>query len=282
MITRLPMENFAAHDIRSYSKMSARELARSYIVDGLFVPGRIELRHWETDRTVVGGASPLGRALVLEAPARLKADHFNDRRELGVTNIGGPGAVTVDGRRFKLNKLDCLYVGRGAKKVVFSSIRKSTPAKYYLLSYPAHTRFPNRLARYSPGGGIALGAPETENRRFLNKVIHPGGIKSCQLVMGFTIIAPGSRWNTMPPHTHACRSEVYLYFDLNKGGSVTHYMGPGERVRKLKLGNQQAVLSPPWSIHCGSGSTHYTFIWGRGGENQEFSDMDPVDPKVVR
>jgi len=144
MITRLPMENFAAHDIRSYSKMSARELARSYIVDGLFVPGRIELRHWETDRTVVGGASPLGRALVLEAPARLKADHFNDRRELGVTNIGGPGAVTVDGRRFKLNKLDCLYVGRGAKKVVFSSIRKSTPAKYYLLSYPAHTRFPNR------------------------------------------------------------------------------------------------------------------------------------------
>ena len=151
------MENFATHDIGSYSKMSARDIARSFVVDGLFVPGRIQLRHWETDRTVVGGASPLGRALTLQAPARLKAEHFNDRRELGIVNIGGEGLVTVDGRKFRLNKLDSLYVGRGAKKVVFSSSRRATPAQFYLLSYPAHAGYPCRLARYVPGGGIALG-----------------------------------------------------------------------------------------------------------------------------
>jgi len=276
------MDNIEAHDIRSYSGMSAPQLNRSYVASALFVPGRVVLRHWETDRTVLGGASPLGRALELEAPAWLKAEQFNDRRELGIVNIGGTGKVTVDGRRFQLGKLDSLYVGRGAKRVVFSSARKAAPAQFYLLSYPAHARHPTRLARYNPDRAISLGAPETENRRFLNKVVHLDGIKSCQLVMGFTVIAPGSRWNTMPPHTHACRSEVYLYFGLEKGGSVTHFMGPATRVRKLTLRNRQAVLSPPWSIHCGRGSTHYAFVWGMGGENQVFSDMDPVDPAVVR
>lgn len=262
--------------------MSPRELRRAYVVEGLFVPGQIVLRHWETDRTVVGGAIPLGAPLTLAAPPGLKAQHFNDRREVGVINIGGSGTVAVDGRRFALGCLDCLYIGRGAKKIVFSSSVRRKPAQFYLLSYPAHAKHPIRLARYRPGTGVELGAPETQNRRSLHKVIHPDGIKSCQLVMGFTIIAPGSKWNTMPPHTHACRSEAYLYFGLSPSGEVTHFMGPASTVRKLRLLDKQAVLSPPWSIHCGSGSTNYSFVWGMGGENQVFADMDPVDPKVVR
>ena len=262
--------------------MPDRELRQSYLVDGLFKKGKVVLRHWETDRTILGGAIPLRASLELEAPKEIKAAYFNERRELGIINIGGRGVVTVDSHRYTLGKFDCLYVGKGAKKVVFTSKRPTIPAQFYLLSYPAHAHHPNHLVRYVPGTGVALGAPETQNQRVLNKIIHPDGIKSCQLVMGFTVIAPGSRWNTMPPHTHACRSEVYLYFDLPPSGYVTHFMGPASRVRKLKVRDRQAVLSPPWSIHCGSGSTHYTFIWGMGGENQVFADMDPVDPRVVR
>ena len=276
------MENLPAFDIGTYSRMSDRELRQAYVVEGLFVPGKVVLRHWETDRTVVGGACPLGSPLALSAPPEIKAEHFNDRRELGIVNIGGAGAVTVDGRRHALGRFDCLYVGRGAKKVVFSTATRSAPAQFYLLSYPAHVRFPTRLARYAPGGGVELGAPETQNRRSLHKVIHLDGIRSCQLVMGFTRIAPGSKWNTMPPHTHACRSEAYLYFDLPARGRVTHYMGPASRVRKLTMRDRQVVLSPPWSIHCGSGSTHYSFVWGMGGENQVFSDMDPAPIAELR
>ncbi len=276
------MEQIASHDIRSYSRMTPRELKRSYTVDGLFSAGEIVLKKWETDRTVLGGASPVGAVLELKAPESLKAEYFCERRELGIVNIGGNGTVTVDGRRFRLGKLDSLYVGRGSKRVTFASAGRKQPAQFYLLSYPAHAKYPTRLARYSAGGGLTLGAPETQNRRVLHKVIHPAGIKSCQLVMGFTLIAPGSRWNTMPPHTHPCRSEAYLYFNLEGRGSVAHFMGPAERVRKLKVTDRQAILSPPWSIHCGRGTTHYTFVWGMGGENQEFADMTPVDPKVVR
>lgn len=276
------MEHIATHDLSTYSRMSAAALRRSYVLEGLFVPGKVVLRNWETDRTVVGGATPLGRPQSLEVPESLKAEHFCERRELGIVNTGGRGSVTVDGRRMAMDKLDTLYVGRGARKVEFASVSRSKPAQFYLLSYPAHATYPTRLAKYDPKGGVVLGAPETKNRRVLHKVIHLDGIRSCQLVMGFTLIAPGSRWNTMPPHTHPCRSEVYLYFDLDGRGSVTHFMGPAARVRKLRMTDRQAVLSPPWSIHCGRGSTHYAFIWGMGGENQVFADMTPVDPKVVR
>jgi 4-deoxy-L-threo-5-hexosulose-uronate ketol-isomerase len=276
------MKTLAAHDRQTYARMTARQLRSEYVVPGLFVPGRIVLQEWETDRTVMGGICPLSRRLTLEAPASLKAAHFNDRREMGIINTAGTGAVTVDGRRFSLRKYDCLYVGRGARKVVFGSHRAASPARFYLLSYPAHAHHPTRLARYASDKGVALGARETRNQRTLYKVIHPDGVRSCQLVMGFTVVAPGSRWNTMPPHVHPCRSEVYLYFDLPARGWVTHFMGGPDRVRKLKLRDRQAVVSPPWSIHCGAGSTHYGFVWGMGGENQVFSDMDPIDPRVVR
>jgi 4-deoxy-L-threo-5-hexosulose-uronate ketol-isomerase len=276
------MEHLPAYDTRTYGRMSPAELRRAYVVADLFAPGRLVLRHWETDRTVIGGAVPLGRALALVAPPELKAAHFNDRRELGVINIGGPGTVTVDGRRFQLGRLDVLYVGRGAKKVVFASASRRAPSQYYLLSYPAHATHATRRVRYNSRGGIALGARETNNHRVLHRIIHPGGIKSCQLVMGYTLLSPGSKWNTMPPHTHLRRSEAYLYFDLPARGRVTHFMGHPKRIRKLALRDRQAVLSPPWSVHCGVGSTHYTFVWGMGGENQEFGDMDPVDPKLIR
>ncbi|MFI5337008.1 MAG: 5-dehydro-4-deoxy-D-glucuronate isomerase [Opitutales bacterium] len=276
------MEHLPAYDTRTFGCMTSRELRRSYVAGRLFTPGRVVLRHWETDRTVVGGAVPLGRPLPLSAPPELKAEHFNDRRELGIINLGGPGTVRVDGRRFALGKFDSLYVGRGVRRVVFASRRSRTPAQFYLLSYPAHARYPTRLARRAATPGINLGTPEEYNRRTLYRVIHPGGVKSCQLVMGFTILAPGSKWNTMPPHTHLRRSEVYLYCDLPPRARLTHYMGPPARIRKLPLRDRQAVLSPPWSIHCGVGSTHYAFVWGMGGENQDFSDMDPVDPRKIR
>ena len=275
------MENLAASDPRTAGRMSAAELRRAYVAGGLFQPGAVVLRHWETDRTIVGGAVPLGRPLVLPVPDALKAEHFHDRRELGILNLGGAGTVKVDGRAYALGKFDTLYVGRGVKRVTFASRRAATPAAFYLLSYPAHATYPTTLARQAEVPGIALGADETHNRRTLYRVIHLGGIRSCQLVMGFTILAPGSRWNTMPPHTHLRRSEVYLYFDLPPEDSVTHFMGSPEKIRKLKLRDREAVLSPPWSIHCGRGTTHYAFIWGMGGENQEFTDMDPVDPALI-
>jgi 4-deoxy-L-threo-5-hexosulose-uronate ketol-isomerase len=276
------MDLLPAHDVETYSRMKGPALTRAYTMGNLFSRGRVVLRQWETDRTVVGGVIPLGTTLDLPNPPDLRAQFFNERRELGVLSIGGRGTVTVDGRRFALGKLDMLYVGRGAKRVRFASARKSDPAVFYLLSYPAHAAYPTRLARANAVPALHLGANETHNKRSLYRVIHKDGIKSCQLVMGFTVLSPGSVWNTMPPHTHLRRSEVYMYFDLPRGAHVTHFMGPAKRVRRLRMRNRQAVVSPPWSIHCGKGSAHYTFCWGMGGENQEFTDMDPVDPRVVR
>jgi len=261
--------------------MSPAALRRAYVVAGLFKPGRIVLNHWETDRTVIGGAVPTRAALVLPAPAELRAEHFNDRRELGVINLGGPGDITVDGRRFALGHLDSLYVGRGARRVTFASRSARTPARYYLLSYPAHASHPTRLIKRGALKPRVLGSAEQENLRILHQVIHPGAIRTCQLVMGFTLVQPGSKWNTMPPHTHLRRSEVYCYFGFPRGGSVKHFMGHPKKIRTLRLREGEAVLSPPWSVHSGEGATHYGFVWGMGGENQDYTDMDPVDPKLI-
>lgn len=276
------MDQIPATHVRGYGRMPVRELHRQFVVSGLFLPGELTLRHWEVDRTVVGSAVPTTRKIWLEAPAGLKADYFNERRELGVVNIGGPGAVEVDGVRIALAHRDCLYVGRGCRRVVFSSARAADPARFYLLSYPAHARFPTRAARFSAAEGVALGLPEKRSHRVLYKFIHPGGIRSCQLVMGLTVLAEGSVWNTMPPHTHVRRSEVYLYCDLPPRARVKHYMGHPSCIRQLAVRQGQAVLSPPWSVHCGVGTTHYAFIWGMGGENQDFADIDPVDPRLIR
>jgi 4-deoxy-L-threo-5-hexosulose-uronate ketol-isomerase len=270
------MNQIPAASLDSYPRMTTDELRRSFLIEGLFAPGEVVLNYWETDRAVVGGAVPTAGTLSLGSPRELAATAFCDRRELGIINLGGPGAVAVDGRRHETGHLDGLYVGRGARDVQFSSANADQPARFYLLSYPAHTEYPTTFAPFSEANGVALGSPATANARQLHKLIHPAGIKSCQLVMGYTLLKPGSVWNTLPPHTHMRRSEVYLYFDVGPDQAVFHFMGEPRSTRNLVVRNLEAVLSPPWSIHSGAGTASYGFVWGMGGENQEFADMDPA------
>jgi 4-deoxy-L-threo-5-hexosulose-uronate ketol-isomerase len=256
--------------------MTTRELRAAFLVEKLFTPGEVDLVYWETDRTVVGSAAPLAAALPLKTAPELAAEYFCERRELGVINIGGPGAVAVDGARHALGAFDCLYVGRGCRDVIFTSDDPAQPAKFYLVSYPAHAVHPTKATTPGEANQLHLGAPETANQRTIFQCIHEAGIPSCQLVMGFTQLASGSVWNTMPPHTHARRSEVYLYFDLPAEDAAFHFMGPGDETRHLVVHNGQAVLSPIWSIHAGCGTRGYSFIWAMGGENQRFADMDGI------
>jgi 4-deoxy-L-threo-5-hexosulose-uronate ketol-isomerase len=270
------MEIRPAVSRQEYDRMTTRELRTAFLVERLFTPGEINLVYWETDRTVLGSATPLESPLGLEADRELAAEFFCERRELGVINIGGAGTVTVDGTRYALGALGCLYVGRGSRDVIFASDDSTQPAKFYLVSYPAHAEHPTKPALPADANQIQLGAPETANQRTIFQYIHEGGIRSCQLVMGFTQLAPGSVWNTMPPHTHARRSEVYLYFDLPTDAAAFHFMGPGDETRHVVVRNGQAVLSPIWSIHAGCGTRNYSFIWAMGGENQRFADMDGI------
>jgi 4-deoxy-L-threo-5-hexosulose-uronate ketol-isomerase len=222
----------------------------------------------------VGSAVPATRTLSLESAPELAAETFCARRELGALNVGGPGTVTVDGVEHSLAGRDGLYVGRGAKAITFASASARMPARYYLLSFPAHAAHPTVRIRQSEAEAVRLGSREASNQRTIYKLIHPGGARSCQLVMGFTVLEPGSVWNTMPPHTHERRMEVYLYFDLPRDARVFHLMGRPEATRHLVVADGQAVISPSWSIHCGVGTGAYSFCWGMGGENQAFDDMD--------
>lgn len=276
------MEIIPSIDSRGYPRMATSELRQAVLVNGLLAPGLLVLKYWETDRTVIGSAVPGAEKLALSCPRELAAKFFNERRELGIINLGESGAVEVDGQSQAMERLDCLYVGRGVRSVVFSSADPARPAQFYLLSYPAHADYPTTHAAFARTTGASLGDPSQANARTLYKVIHPGGIKSCQLVMGFTRLEPGSVWNSMPPHTHRRRSEVYLYFDLLPEHVVFHFMGEPQTTRHLVIRNLEAVLSPPWSIHCGAGTSNYTFVWGMGGENQEFSDMDPAPLKTLQ
>jgi len=258
------------------------ELRRQFLVEDLFRPGELRLRWWETDRTVLGAAIPLGTPLELPNPAELRAAYFHERRETGVLNLGGAGTVTVDGAEHALEPHDALYLGRGVKTVKFASRDASMPARFWLLSYPAHAAYPTRQVPARTAQPVRLGAKETANERTIYKLIHPGAFPTCQLVMGFTRLEPGSVWNTMPPHTHLRRSEVYLYFGVPAGQVVFHFMGAPQATRHLVVQDCQAVLSPPWSIHCGAGTSAYSFVWGMGGENQEFADMDPAPAANLR
>ena len=206
----------------------------------------------------------------------MRADFFLERRELGVLNVGGPGSVDVDGASFTLDKLDCLYVGRGSKQVHFRSADPGTPACFYLLSYPAHAAYPTAMVRFADLKPLELGSSETCNSRKIYKAIFRDGLKSCQLVMGFTLLNPGSNWNTLPPHTHMRRSEVYLYFDVDPAQRVLHLMGPPDATRNMWVADKEIVVSPGWSIHAGVGTKAYSFCWGMGGENQAYDDMDPA------
>ncbi len=256
--------------------MNTESLRANFLVQDLFEPGAIRLAYCDADRAVVGGVVPTDVPIPLGTDDALRSAYFTERRELGVLNIGQAGSVTVDGARYEMGNLDCLYIGRGSRDIAFGSTDGARPAEFYLLSYPAHTTHPTTPAKKADAEVVRLGAEATCNKRALYKYIHPTGIKSCQLVLGFTQMEVGSAWNTMPPHTHLRRSEVYLYFGLPAEARVFHLMGEPTETRHLVVANKQVALSPSWSIHAGVGTTSYSFCWGMGGENQAFDDMDAV------
>ena len=263
-------------DAVRYPRMTTDEVRAAFLVDKLFQFGHIDLAYVDLDRTIVGTAVPLGEPLALDTDADLRAAYFTERRELGILNIGGGGTVEVEGVTFELANLDALYVGRGNKVIHFSSLDSLTPAEFYLLSYPAHSSYPVAKIAARAAESTVLGSAETANHRRINRLIHLDGVRSSQLVMGFPQLTAGSVWNTMPPHTHMRRSEVYLYFNLKPEDRVMHMMGPAHETRHIVVANKQVVVSPGWSIHAGVGTASYTFCWGMGGENQVYSDMDPL------
>jgi 4-deoxy-L-threo-5-hexosulose-uronate ketol-isomerase len=230
----------------------------------------------------MGGAKPVATKLSLGTHPELKADFFLERRELGIINVGGKGRVHADGKTQELAKLDCLYLGKGVKTVVFETIDAKEPALFYLLSAPAHASQPVQFLAKENALPSDMGAPETSNARTIYKYIHAQGIQSCQLVMGLTILKTGSVWNTMPAHTHTRRMEAYFYFELPEGQRVFHFMGRPDQTRHLVVENHQAIVSPPWSIHSGCGTSNYAFIWGMAGENYTYTDMDPVTIPELR
>ncbi|MBK1789938.1 5-dehydro-4-deoxy-D-glucuronate isomerase [Persicirhabdus sediminis] len=254
--------------------MTTAELRENFLISSLFTVGKLEMVYSDVDRVIVGSAVPAGEALKLGVIEELRTEFFLERRELGILNIGANGVVTVDGVEYRMENGDCLYVSRGSKEMTFLSDDNSQPAEFYLASYPAHADHPTTLAKKADAAAVHLGAAESCNVRTIYKYIHPEGIRSCQLVMGYTELAEGSVWNTMPSHTHVRRSEVYMYYDMVDDARVFHYMGEPQETRHLVIGSKEAVISPSWSIHSGSGTAAYKFCWVMGGENQIFDDMD--------
>ena len=269
-------------DAIRYPTMTTQQLRESFLLEDLFQPGQLQNVYVDLDRTVIGSAVPLQQPLTLPTYPELRADFFTERRELGVLNIGAKGKVRVDSEAFELNNLDCLYIGRGKHEIVFSSEDVAHPAEFYLLSYPAHAEYPTRLSKCAELEPVSLGTSATANARQIRKHIHLEGVRSCQLVMGFTEMQPGSVWNTMPPHAHMRRSEIYLYFNIPADDRVIHLMGPAAETRHLVVANKQVAISPGWSMHAGVGTNSYTFCWGMGGENQVYSDMDAIAIKDIR
>jgi 4-deoxy-L-threo-5-hexosulose-uronate ketol-isomerase len=262
--------------------MNTQQLRDTFLINALMQHDEIRFVYSHYDRVIVGGAMPVSSELVLQPHATLKADYFLERREIGMINVGGDGEVVADGKKHALRKLDCLYLGKGTKDVRFRSVNASDPAKYYLLSAPAHAIHPVQLMRREDASPTDMGSLQTANNRTIYKYIHADGLKSCQLVMGLTILKEGSVWNTMPAHTHDRRMEAYFYFDVPENHVVFHFMGQPQETRHIVVGNYDAVLSPPWSIHSGSGTSNYSFIWGMAGENYVYTDMDLVQIKDLR
>ncbi len=275
------MKTYFSPNPEYYKQLDTEALRSAFLIDSLFQPDRLDMVYTDADRAIIGSAVPTTGPIQLVAEAELRAAFFCERRELGILNVGGRGSATVDGTRYDLGKLDCLYVGRGSKEISFESQDASQAAAFYLLSYPAHAAYPTVLARQTDATAVELGTAADANRRTIYKYIHPAGIKSCQLVMGFTRLQEGAVWNTMPPHTHTRRSEIYVYFDLEER-RVMHFMGKPQETRHLVVANRQVVISPSWSIHSGCGTGAYTFCWGMGGENQAFDDMDAAPLASLR
>lgn len=262
--------------------MDTQQLREAFLINELMVDDAVKLVYSHYDRVIVGGAKPVHQKLALEADKELRADYFLERREIGIINVGGKGTVTAADKAYTLNKLDCLYIGKGTEKVFFESEDAAAPAVFYLLSSPAHATCATTLFTKEQALPTTVGSIETSNERTIYKYIHADGIKSCQLVMGLTILNTGSVWNTMPAHTHTRRMEAYFYFDVPAEQRVLHLMGEPQQTRHLVVANHEAVVSPPWGIHSGCGTSNYAFIWGMAGENYTYTDMDAVAIKDLR
>jgi len=274
-------ERFATHpaDAKNYD---TERLRKEYLVQNLMEEGNINLTYSQYDRLIVGGVVPTNEALKLEAIDPLKAEYFLERRELGIVNVGGKGSVSVDGEIYVLEYKEALYVGKGNKEIVFSSEDAVSPAHFYLNSAPAHEVFPCKKVGREDAIVIELGEAENSNRRTLNKLIVSDTIKTNQLQMGMTELHPGSVWNTMPAHTHSRRMEAYFYFEVPKTQAICHFMGDPKETRHIWMANEEAVFSPTWSIHSAAGTSNYTFIWGMGGENLDYGDMDICQTNDLR
>ncbi len=260
-------------DFKHYDTQQIRE---KFLLESLVVIDEIRCVYTHYDRMIVGAATPVTKALKLETYDQLKSENFLDRREIGIINISGKGIVEADGQKFEVDKQDCLYLGKGKKDISFSSADTSAPAKFIFFSCPAHAAHPARLMRPAEALPASMGSLDNNNERTINKYIHNDGIQSCQLVLGVTNFAKGSIWNTMPPHLHDRRMEAYFYFDLPENQRVIHFMGQPDQTRHMFVSNEEAILSPAWSIHSGVATANYSFIWAMAGENKEFTDMDPV------
>ena len=270
-------------DVKRYT---TEELRREFLIENLYQPDQVVAVYSHVDRMVTLGCMPVKESVSIDKGMDVwhtfGVNYLLERREIGIFNIGGDGTITVDGKVYDLGYKDCLYITMGAKEVYFASKDGAKPAKFYMVSAPAHCSYETRLIKIADAAKRPLGAMETANKRTINQFIHPDVLKTCQLSMGMTVLEPGSVWNTMPAHTHERRMEIYMYFEVPEDNVVFHMMGQGQETRHIVMQNEQAVISPSWSIHAGAGTSNYTFIWAMGGENQAFDDMDTIPTTDLR
>lgn len=266
-------------DFKAYDTKTVRQ---RFLLQEIFASDSIVANYTHYDRFMVGGVMPVNERLVLEAPDLLKAPFFLHRRELGIINIGGIGTIKVDGTEYTIANKEAMYIGNGSESVQFASKDAQNPAKFYFNSSPAHARHDTKKITLQDANVLDAGAAETCNQRSINQLLIHSVVNTCQLQMGMTELHPGSNWNTMPAHTHSRRMETYFYFNVPQEQAVCHFMGPPQETRHIWVANEQAVVSPPWSIHCGVGTANYTFIWGMAGENMDYTDMDFVKPNELK
>ena len=271
---------------RDFKRYTTEEIRGEFLIEDLYKKDEVVAVYSHVDRMVTLGCMPVNEAVSIskgiDVWANFGTDYFLERREIGIFNIGGAGKIKADGEVFEMGYKDCLYITKGTKEVTFESNSPDAPAKFYMVSAPAHTSYKTTFISIEKAAKKPLGSMETSNKRVINQFIHPDVLKTCQLSMGMTVLEPGSVWNTMPAHTHERRMEVYMYFEVPENQVVFHMMGEGTETRHIVMQNEQAVISPSWSIHSGAGTSNYTFIWAMGGENQAFDDMDNIATTDLR
>lgn len=271
---------------RDFKRYTTDEIREEFLIENLFEPDEVNAVYSHVDRIVVIGCMPVGSSIPIDKGidvwASFGTQYFLERREAGIFNIGGGGVIRVDGRSYDLDYKDCLYVTRGAREIIFDSNDSESPAKFYVVSAPAHRSYETKLIKIADAAKKRLGSTQTSNRRVINQFIHPDVLSTCQLTMGLTVLEPGSVWNTMPAHTHERRMEVYMYFEVPEDHMVFHIMGEGRETRHVVMKNEQAVISPSWSVHAGAGTCNYSFLWAMAGENLAFDDMDVIPASVLK